>query len=167
MCNIFDFQLPWRCCIVLRFMQISYIPFPFSCSRCKKAVQECPFNDWDCLNEPKSFSYNYITFVSNIRIPYSGQLDLFTMRGPRMTVTTVQFNLEFKSARAPAGITPATRDFFHLRRTAYNEAMVSLIKSIQGPQEIELELILKMFHNGKFAGNAVAKIFIFVTEHKF
>lgn len=152
---------------VYRFMQISHNSLPFSYSRCKKAVQECPFNDLECLNEPKSFSYNYITFVSNIRIPYSGQLDLFTMRGPRTSITTVEFNLQLKDARAPTGITPATRDFFHLRRTAYNEAMVSLIKSIQGPQEIELDLILKMFHNGKFAGNAVAKIFIFVSEHKF
>lgn len=152
---------------IYRFMQISHNSLPFSYSRCKKAVQECPFNDMECLNEPKSFSYNYITFVSNIRIPYSGQLDLFTMRGPRTSITTVEFNLQLKDARAPTGTTPATRDYFHLRRTAYNEAMVSLIKSIQGPQEIELGLILKMFHNGKFAGNAVAKIFIFVSEHKF
>ncbi|KFM82523.1 hypothetical protein X975_05963, partial [Stegodyphus mimosarum] len=136
-------------------------------NRCKQSHRECQERDTECFKKPLSISYNYITFVSNIRIPASGQLDLFTMRGPALKETTVQFNLDLKEVRAPQGVLPATRAYFHLRRTAYNEAMLSLLKTIPGPQEIELDLTAKIYHNGLYGGNAIAKIFIFVTEHEF
>ncbi|GFY38322.1 uncharacterized protein TNIN_270692 [Trichonephila inaurata madagascariensis] len=136
-------------------------------NRCKRSSRDCVQGSAECLKDPLSYSYNYITFVSKMRLPLSGQLDLFTMRGPRFQSTTVQFSLELKDARAPQGTPPATKEFFHLRRTNYNEAMISLIKTIQGPQEIELDLIMKIYHNGLFGGTAVAKIYIFVTEYEF
>ncbi|CAL1286687.1 unnamed protein product [Larinioides sclopetarius] len=136
-------------------------------NRCKRSSRDCVQGSTECLKEPLSYSYNYITFVSNMRLPLSGQLDLFTMRGPRFQSTTVQFSLDLKDARAPQGTAPVTKDYFHLRRTNYNEAMVSLIKTIKGPQEIELDLIMKIYHNGLFGGTAIAKIFVFVTEHEF
>ncbi|XP_015912023.1 fibrillin-1 isoform X2 [Parasteatoda tepidariorum] len=134
-------------------------------NRCKRVTRDCQTGD--CLKEPLSYSYNYITFVSNMRLPLSGQVDLFTMRGPSFQSTTVQFELQLTSARAPPGTTPATKDYFHLRRTAYNEAMIALTKSITGPQEIELDLVMKIYHNGLYGGTAVAKIFLFVTEYNF
>ncbi|XP_055933014.1 fibulin-1-like isoform X2 [Argiope bruennichi] len=136
-------------------------------NRCKRSSRDCVQGSAECLKEPLTYSYNYITFVSNMRLPLSGQLDLFTMRGPRFQSTTVQFSLELKDARAPQGTPPVTKDYFHLRRTNYNEAMVSLIKTIKGPQEIELDLIMKIYHNGLFGGTAMAKLYIFVTEHEF
>jgi len=90
------------------------------------------------------------------------------MRGPVLSVTTVQFDFNLKSARAGAyGITPATKDYFHLRRTAYNEAMVSLIKPIQGPQDIELELEVKLYHGGLYGGSSKAVLLIYVSEYTF
>ncbi|GIY41156.1 uncharacterized protein CEXT_747461 [Caerostris extrusa] len=136
-------------------------------NRCKRSQRDCSQGGAECLKEPLTYSYNYITFVSNIRLSLSGQLDLFTMRGPRFHTTTVHFTLELREARAPPGTSPTTQDYFRLRRTNYNEAMVSLARTIQGPQEIELDLIMKIYQNGLFAGSAVAKIFIFVTEHEF
>lgn len=136
-------------------------------NRCKRESLVCQHGDTDCLRAPLSFSYNYITFVSNLRIPASGQIDLFTMRGPLWSTTTVQFTLELNSARAPGGITPVTRDYFRLRRTAFNQAVISLARSIPGPQDIELELVMKLYSNGLYGGQAVAKIFVFVSQYDF
>ncbi|KAG8193076.1 hypothetical protein JTE90_017827 [Oedothorax gibbosus] len=136
-------------------------------NRCKRTSRDCHQGTPDtCLKDPLSFSFNYITFVSSIRLPLSGQLDLFTMRGPRFQSTTVQFSLDLKSA-VGRGRPLATRDYFRLRRTHYNEAMVALVKSLKGPQDVELDLVMKIYHNGLFGGTAVAKIYIFVTEHEF
>lgn len=90
------------------------------------------------------------------------------MRGPVLSVTTVQFHLKMLSSRSNVpGIPLAIRENFHLRRTAYNEAMVSLTKSLQGPQDIELELEVKLYHGGLFGGSSKALLFLYVTEYEF
>lgn len=145
----------------------NYIREPDHRNRCKRAVVNCRQGDNECLKAPISYSFNFITLISNMQIPVSGQLDLFTMRGPRFSFTSVQFNLDLKSARAPEGIIPVTKDYFHIRRTAFNEVMLSIVKVIPGPQDIELELVMKIYHNGLFGGTAIAKIFIFVTRYEY
>jgi fibulin 1/2 len=90
------------------------------------------------------------------------------MRGPVLSVTTVQFDLKLINSRiGKYGIPSSTRDDFHLRRTAYNEAMVSLVKSLQGPQDIELELEVKLYHNGLFGGSSKAFLFIYVSQYEY
>ncbi|CAG2181588.1 unnamed protein product, partial [Oppiella nova] len=141
-------------------------------SRCKKTHATAVCTDRSCisedLREPMAYTYNYLTFTSNMSIPATGYLDLFTMRGPVLSVTTVQFELTLNSARVgAAGVAPATRDYFQMRRTAFNEAMVSLAKPIQGPQDIELELEVKLYHGGTYGGSAKAILYIYVTEYSF
>lgn len=115
-----------------------------------------------------SYSYNYLTFVSNITIPSSGYLDLFTLRGPVLSVTTVQFDLKLiSSTTTKYGLKVADKNDFHLRRTAYNEAMISLVKPIEGPQEVQLELEVKLYHGGLFGGTSKAILYIFVSEYEF
>lgn len=48
-----------------------------------------------------------------------------------------------------------------------NEVLLNLIQSIQGPQEIELELTMTVYQNGLPSGSNVAKIFILVSEYSF
>jgi len=142
-------------------------------SRCKRtylASSSCDTKQClnDDLKEPLSLSYNYLTFVSNITIPSTGYLDLFTMRGPVLSVTTVHFDLNLLRATiGKYGVPEATREDFHLRRTAYNEAMISLVKSLQGPQDIELELEVKLYHNGLYGGSSKALLFIYVSEYEY
>ncbi|XP_064473187.1 fibulin-1-like isoform X2 [Ornithodoros turicata] len=140
-------------------------------SRCKRTRRECPMGNVSCVSEPASYSYNYFTLTNNMRIPGSGHLDFFTMRGPRFSFSRVIFELDLVEARATsssgAGVEAATREHFHMRRTSFNEAMLSLIRPLQGPQDIQLQLRMKIYQNGLYAGNAVAKIFIYVTEHDF
>ena len=67
------------------------------------------------------------------------------------------------------GVSRVTREFFNLKTVASNEVVVQLLRQVEGPQDIELQLDMKIFskefHNGQeiFFGTAVAKIRIFVT----
>jgi fibulin 1/2 len=42
-----------------------------------------------------------------------------------------------------------------------------MVKSLTGPQEIELELAMELFKDGYYQGNAMAKLFIYVSEYDF
>ncbi|XP_049805272.1 fibrillin-2-like isoform X3 [Schistocerca nitens] len=134
-------------------------------NRCKRAQFLCHESDIECIRLPMTYSFNFITFVSNIPIP-QGHLDLFTMRGIYSTAT-VSFKMELLDARAPEGIPKATKDYFRLRRTAVNQAVISLIRSVAGPQEIELQLTMELYHNGLFSASAVARLFIVVSQYEF
>ncbi|XP_029851567.2 fibulin-1 isoform X2 [Ixodes scapularis] len=139
-------------------------------TRCKRKARDCAQSNTTCLDQPVSLSYNYYTLVSNMKIPPSGRLDFFTMRGPRFSFSTVHFELEVIEATASSrahGVEVATKNHFHMRRTGFNEAMVALVRPLQGPQDIQLQLQMKIYQHGLYAGNAVAKIFIFVTENEF
>ncbi|XP_077487342.1 uncharacterized protein LOC144098512 isoform X6 [Amblyomma americanum] len=139
-------------------------------TRCKREKRECPPDDLACRKEPVSLSFNYFTLPHNMKIPASGQQDFFTMRGPRFSFSNVDFELELVEARASSrahGIEVATREHFYLRRVGHNEAMVSIVRPLQGPQDIQLELKTTIFHHGLYSGSALAKIFIYVTEHEF
>ncbi|KAH6928515.1 hypothetical protein HPB50_016852 [Hyalomma asiaticum] len=65
------------------------------------------------------------------------------------------------------GVEVATREHFFLRNTGFNEAMVSIVRPLQGPQDIQLELRTSIYHHGQYSGSALAKIIIYVTEHEF
>jgi fibulin 1/2 len=136
-------------------------------SRCKRASLFCREGDTECLRLPSSISFNFITFVSNLAIPPVGYIDLFTMRGPIWSGSSVRFKLDLLDVRAPVGISKATKDFFHLRHTSLNQAIIALKNSIEGPQEIDLQLSMELYHSGVFGGSAVAKLSIFVSAYEF
>lgn len=136
-------------------------------NRCKRVSLECHSWDAECLRKPVSYSYNFLTLPSKMAIPRSGHLDLFSMRGPLWPTASVQFALELDEARAGPGINPVTRNYFTLRRSAHNQAVLALARSIPGPQDIELQLNMEMFQNGVFSGVAVVKIYIYVTRYEF
>ena len=100
-------------------------------------------------------------------IPTTGQLELFTMRGTHLPGSTVQFSMALIDVRAPPGVVRATETCFALRRPAPSQAVLVLTQSIPGPQEIELDLSMEIYHNTAFAGSAVAKLFIFVSQYEF
>lgn len=136
-------------------------------NRCVRATRYCPLNDMACFRSPSHYSYNFITFVSMFPIPASGQLELFTMRGTHLPGSAIQFSMALVDARAPPGIARATESCFALRRPAPSQAVLVMTRSIPGPQEIELDLSMEIYHNTVFAGSAVAKLFIFVSQYEF
>ncbi|KPJ12574.1 Fibulin-7 [Papilio machaon] len=48
-----------------------------------------------------------------------------------------------------------------------NQGVITLVKSLEGPQSIELELSMELYNRGQFAGIAVAKLYIYVSEYEF
>ncbi len=137
--------------------------------RCQRQTFVCPQGDTECLYAPLSYSMNFITFPTNIRIP----ADLFTMRGPLSAYRRLEFELKINSAKDPkSGETRVSKEFFHLKHVAAHEAVIRLLQKIEGPQDIELQLDMNIYskefegHEGKevFFGTAVAKIMIYVTQ---
>lgn len=49
----------------------------------------------------------------------------------------------------------------------HNEALLSLMQTLEGPQDIELELSMTVFKDGQPAGTNVAKLYIIVSEYTF
>lgn len=46
----------------------------------------------------------------------------------------------------------------------HNEVLLSLMQTLEGPQDLELELSMTVFRDGQPSGSNVAKIFIIVSE---
>uniref|UniRef100_A0A6A7G299 Fibrillin-2-like isoform X4 n=2 Tax=Hirondellea gigas TaxID=1518452 RepID=A0A6A7G299_9CRUS len=136
-------------------------------SRCKKRSLYCRRGDIECAKQPLSYSYNFLPLISNMSLPSSGQVDLFTMRGPLWSTATVHFSLNLESTSSPEGRRPATREYFRLRRTSVNQAVISLVSIIEGPQEVQLALSMQLYHDRVYSGSAVAKLLIIVSEHNF
>lgn len=103
-----------------------------------------------------------------MRIPSSGHLDLLAMSGPVFSITAIKFELNMTSAKPHrSGIPAATREHFLLRRPNYDQIIVSLTKSIEGPQDIELELTVSLYNEALFAGSTKAFINVVVSEYEF
>ncbi|RVE53502.1 hypothetical protein evm_001872 [Chilo suppressalis] len=133
--------------------------------RCSRIQRSCPITDWNCLQQPTTYSYNFITFVANIYMP-SGSVDLFTMHGPSWRESVVSFELRMIDVQAGSGVQPADLRCFDMRPTN-NVCVISLLCSLGGPQVAELELTMSLYQRGQFAGNAVARLIIIVSEYEF
>lgn len=59
-------------------------------------------------------TFNFMSLVSNMTIPPTGQLDLFVMKGAPASDTYTSFTLELDGARAPEGVPAANRTHFRL-----------------------------------------------------
>ncbi|KAG6446615.1 hypothetical protein O3G_MSEX004554 [Manduca sexta] len=134
--------------------------------RCKKIETLCSPGDWNCTHQPTSISYNFITFVSKLYIPDS-KVNLFTMRGPGWPNARMKFVLRLINVDAP----PSVRDKADIKAFLLiqnnTEAAMSLVRPLEGPQSIELELSMELYSRDQFGGIAVAKIFIYVSEYEF
>lgn len=56
---------------------------------------------------------------------------------------------------------------FYRMEKINNQARLSLMQTLDGPQDIELEMSMTVFQNGQPGGTNVAKIFIFVSEYAY
>ncbi|XP_012529954.2 fibrillin-1 isoform X2 [Monomorium pharaonis] len=139
---------------------------PMKKNRCVRS-RICHGNELACHRTPSHYSYNFITFVSMLPLPSTGQLELFTLRGSHQPDSTIQFTMALVDVRAPPGVARATESCFALKRPIPSQAVLVLTRSIPGPQEIELDLSMEVYHDSVFVGSAVAKIFIFVSQYEF
>ncbi|GBP12161.1 EGF-containing fibulin-like extracellular matrix protein 1 [Eumeta japonica] len=133
--------------------------------RCVRIQRSCPYSDWQCMRRPGTYSYNFITFVSNLYLP-SGSVDLFTMHGPSWSDSITHFELGLVGVQAPAQVTPADISCFEVRSSG-SSCAVSLRCSLQGPQVAELELTMTLHRREQYAGSAVAKLVLIVSKYEF
>uniref|UniRef100_A0A1B0CWY4 Putative latent-transforming growth factor beta-binding protein 4 n=1 Tax=Lutzomyia longipalpis TaxID=7200 RepID=A0A1B0CWY4_LUTLO len=133
-------------------------------NRCKRLSLLCDRDDLECFTRPSSYSYNFITLVANMSVPPAGRA-LFNLKGPNW-YDNIDFFLRVVRVDAPAGIQPATDGSFSLRKM-HNEALLSLVEALQGPQDVELELSMTVYKDHLPGGSNIAKIFIFVSEYTF
>ena len=87
---------------------------------------------------------------------------------PRYYSLTTKFSFEVKNVRAGGNVDEkVTKDFFRLKTPEPHRAIVALVKSIEGPQDIILELRMDMYHLGRYQASAIAHLYIFVTPFAF
>ncbi|XP_014213292.1 fibrillin-2 [Copidosoma floridanum] len=139
-------------------------------NRCMRENLHCPLTDHACIQRPVHYTYNYIGIVSMYPIPVTtGQVELFTMRGSySVPNSSIRFGMALINARAPPNVLLATEACFALRQPFHSQAVLVITKSLQGPQDIELELSMEIYGpNNALAGSAVAKIYIIVTQYEY
>ena len=118
---------------------------------------DCP----ECRRGLLSRSYNFLTFPSNVLVP----APLFSMTGARDQDKSSSWRLHLLSARAlRAGVLPANIHNFQLEESL-DQAVVSLVTRVDGPQDIELRLDMNItsFYSG-FEGVAESRIYLYVTD---
>nr|XP_040234609.2 fibulin-1 isoform X2 [Anopheles coluzzii] len=133
-------------------------------NRCERSNKYCNTGDMECLRRPHSYSYNFLTIVSNILIPPEGR-GLFTLTGPSH-FQMIDFDLKLVSVDAAPHVKPVDIHYFGLEKRT-NDAQLNLKKSIEGPQDIELELSMSVFHNGELYGTNVAKLFLMISAYEY
>ena len=105
-------------------------------------------------------SYNFLSFPENVKVPS----DLFAMSGPQSSEKIFDWELTVVNVTPlRADTVPVNRGYFDLK-VGVGEAVVSLTYRISGPQDIELELKMKITDRfTRYSGTAVSKIFLYVT----
>ena len=68
------------------------------------------------------------------------------------------------SGAASAGV---GRRHFRLKHHVISEGSVSLVGRFEGAQDVQLDLVMNIYTNGRFSGKAIAKIFLYVTKRNF
>ncbi|KPM07352.1 hypothetical protein QR98_0058440 [Sarcoptes scabiei] len=121
------------------------------------------------LTKPISYSYQYLSIVSRIRISDSLRyLDLVSIDGRLFSIPDIRYDLTLKSVRTVLDEKHrARREDFILRKSKIDQIIVSLIRSLQGPQDIELELTVSLYPNDQLKGMTKTFIYIVVSKYTF
>ncbi|XP_037816046.1 fibulin-2-like [Lucilia sericata] len=139
-----------------------YINDPEQKTRCRLTNNMCEGED--CFNKPSAYTYNFITFVSKMMVPPEGRT-LFSLKGPAW-YDDIEFDMKIVKIQAAANIEKATNNHFGTTK-GHHEVHLSLKRSLEGPQEIEIDLTMTVFTRGLPRGKSVAKVFIIVSQYTF
>ncbi|XP_039970142.1 fibulin-2 isoform X1 [Bactrocera tryoni] len=142
--------------------QYGYVNDPDQKNRCRLTNNLCEGDE--CYSKPSAYTYNFITLVSKLMIPPEGRI-VFTLRGP-IWYDDIDFDLKIINIQASANIEKASDNHFDTLKSKH-EVHLQLTRSLEGPQDIELELGMTVFTNGMPRGKSVAKIFILVSQYTF
>ncbi|CAG0882698.1 unnamed protein product, partial [Darwinula stevensoni] len=141
----------------------------FQTRKCKRRHTRCIATDAACIRQPLSYSHHFVSLPSNVEFLRGRRhKDLLLVRFPPAEFgIKTQFTLEHKLSRAPSSVVPTSRNNFNLRPLTEMEAGILLVRSIEGPQDVELQLTMDMIQGGRYVGSHVARIFVFVSRYEF
>ncbi|KAJ8955315.1 hypothetical protein NQ318_003408 [Aromia moschata] len=88
-------------------------------ARCKRLQSACDLRDYDCLLKPEQYTYQYMTFVSNLPLP-NGHLQLFQIKGPQWIAAKAEFEMKLLEAQCPQGVEKVNEHFFQKINNNFN-----------------------------------------------
>lgn len=126
----------------------------------------CDSRDNQCLLMPEQYTYQYMTLVSNLPLP-EGHIQLFQIKGPQWTTARAEFSMKLLDVTAPYGIQKVNERFFEKINNHFNSMQLYLIRPIMGPQEIKIQIEMRLYQGNSIIGNVVVYIIIVVSEYTF
>ncbi|TKR77423.1 hypothetical protein L596_018401 [Steinernema carpocapsae] len=139
-------------------------------NRCNRGPSACKrLNEVQCRKHPVHISWQHIAIPRHVNISSQRtSVVLFSMKGPSADEYQMQFELQLIRSRPEyPSVLPAIRSNFLLQKgEERNSAVIALRDSLDGPQEVEMELTLRLSVNGEFSSKFVANLVIFVSKYK-
>lgn len=138
----------------------------FISRRCKRLKSLCDSRDYQCLLMPEQYTYQYITLVSNLPLT-QGHIQLFQIKGPQWPDARAEFSMKLLNVTCPYTNQKVDESFFQKIGDQYNSMALFLVKPIQGPQEIKLQIQMRMFQENTMFGNVIVYIIMVISEYPF
>ena len=148
-------------------LQVSCLTFVHS--RCRR-ISRCIIDGSNdgCVEEPAVISFNYLTIASNLKIPpQTGRLSLFSLSGTPEDEIAYKYYLKFLGSTAEkTNVELADERFFQLigQDAGCN---IYIVRSIEGPQNILLEITVKITNGGNTVSTMVSRVYIHVSEFEY
>uniref|UniRef100_A0A1I7S3U7 Fibulin-5 n=1 Tax=Bursaphelenchus xylophilus TaxID=6326 RepID=A0A1I7S3U7_BURXY len=147
-----------------------YVPDKHYKNRCVRDGSQCvdALSD-ECKNSPVHISWQHISIPKQVNISSQRtSITLFSMKGPSSSKANMQFELRIVDVvPESSSVNPAVRENFLLQKgDDRNSAIIALRDSLDGPQEVILELTLRLTTNGHFTGKYVANLVVYVSPYK-
>ncbi|KAE9555848.1 hypothetical protein FO519_000933 [Halicephalobus sp. NKZ332] len=148
----------------------NYVPDRNYKNRCARSPTLCNSVTGDiCKQYPAYISWEHIAIPKHVNISsMRPSVVLFSMKGPSNPNSVMQFELRVVKAK-PEGpnVIPAIRSNFLIQKgDQTNSAQIALRDSLDGPQEIHLELVLRLSTNGEFISKYIANLIIYVSQYR-
>ncbi|CAD5219992.1 unnamed protein product [Bursaphelenchus okinawaensis] len=147
-----------------------YVPDKHYKNRCVRDGSQCvDVTSDECRNSPVHISWQHIAIPKQVNISSQRtSITLFSMKGPSSSKANMQFELRIVDVIPESTtVNVAVRENFLLQKgDDRNSAIIALRDSLDGPQEVILELTLRLTNNGHFSGKYVANLVVYVSQYK-
>uniref|UniRef100_A0A7E4UMX8 Fibulin-1 n=1 Tax=Panagrellus redivivus TaxID=6233 RepID=A0A7E4UMX8_PANRE len=148
----------------------NYIPDRHYKNRCVRSPNLCKTVSVDiCKQYPAHMSWEHIAIPKHVNISSQRtSVTLFSMKGPSSENSLMQFELRVVKAKPDkANVIPAIRSNFLIQKgETLNSAQIALRDTLDGPQEVHLELVLRLHVNGELTSKYIANLIIYVSQYR-
>ncbi|ULT94231.1 hypothetical protein L3Y34_003599 [Caenorhabditis briggsae] len=136
----------------------NYVHDSLNKNRCNRIPSACGLPE-ECSKVPLFLTYQFISLARAVPISsHRPAITLFKVSAPNHADTEVAFELQLKTTIVDApNVLPAIRANFLLQKgEKRNSAVVTLRDSLDGPQTVKLQLLLRMSKKGKSFNTQIA-----------